>query len=761
MRVMVVQTHVGKLTDNAIKVLEKRYLMKGPDNEPVEAPQELFQRVAHTLAANEGQYGATEAEIDEWSKKFFDLMWNLDFMPNSPTLMNAGTGDGTLSACYVLDIDDSMSSIMMTAHDQAMIEKFGGGIGFSLSALRPKNTPISTTQGKACGPISVLRTLSQVGTMITQGGRRDGAHMAIMSVYHPDIEEFITCKTIEGDIHNFNISVGADSNFMEAVKDDEYINLTWPMDQDTYTKDQLRKVQKVLRARDLFNKIIEGAWRNGEPGMVWLDRINQDNTTPKLGVINATNPCGEQPLLSGESCNLGSINLGNYVQPSDGTSFSFDMDRFVDTVKTCVRLLDNVIDANTHPTEKTKGMNFQTRKIGLGVMGWADCLVRMGISYDSEEALELASLIGSQLQETADAYSYHLGLEKGDFPAFPESTLNKKNGGNWKHMRNAWRLSIAPTGTISMIASCSSGIEPLFALSYKKHNLSSQLEGVSLFYVNEDFKQHIPEIDIDVFLKDGGDLYTLVDDDIQNLFVTTSRIAPNAHVEMQAVWQQFVDSGISKTINLSNSASQKDIYDAYMQAWSLDCKGITVYRQGSREKEVLVSTADIKTDKTETSLSRASRSRTLSGTTTKIQTGMGNLYVTINRDENDNLYEVFATIGKAGGTEVANTEAICRLASLVMQHGISSEEIASQLIGIQSEPIWDNGVLIKSMPDAIGKTLAEIEGISPGKNPNEVAEEKFGRVFSSAESCSECQSTDVATEEGCLKCYSCGYSKCG
>ena len=236
---MVVQTHVGKLTDNAIKVLEKRYLMKGPDNEPVEAPQELFQRVAHTLAANEGQYGATEAEIDEWSKKFFDLMWNLDFMPNSPTLMNAVTGDGTLSACYVLDIDDSMSSIMMTAHDQAMIEKFGGGIGFSLSALRPKNTPISTTQGKACGPISVLRTLSQVGTMITQGGRRDGAHMAIMSVYHPDIEEFITCKTIEGDIHNFNISVGADSNFMEAVKDDEYINLTWPMDQDTYTKDQL------------------------------------------------------------------------------------------------------------------------------------------------------------------------------------------------------------------------------------------------------------------------------------------------------------------------------------------------------------------------------------------------------------------------------------------------------------------------------------------------------------------------------------------
>ena len=763
---MVATDSTGQLTDNAIKVLEKRYLIRGKNNKPKEAPIELFQRVAKSLAS-------TETNPTQWSTKFFNLMWDLDFMPNSPTLMNAGTGAGTLSACYVLDIDDSMSSIMMTAHDQAMIEKFGGGIGFSLSALRPRNTPIATTQGRACGPVAVLQTLSQVGTMITQGGKRDGAHMAIMSVYHPDIEEFISCKTVEGEIHNFNISVGADAGFMQAVKEDKYLHLTWPLDQHSYTKaevDDSKSTGRFVKASDLFSTMIDGAWRNGEPGMVWLDRINQDNTTPALGAINATNPCGEQPLLSGESCNLGSINLGNYVKPSNGSSVGFDMDRFVDTVKTCVRMLDNVIEANTHPTEKTQNMNDQTRKIGLGVMGWADCLIRMGIPYDSSEALELAELIGSQLQETADEYSSYLGKTKGDFPAFAESTLNKKNGGKWDHMRNAWRLSIAPTGSISMIADCSSGIEPLFALSYKKHNLSSQLEDVALFYVNEDFQQHIPGINVNDFLEEGGDLYSLVKDDIQDLFTTTGRISPESHVEMQAVWQQFVDSGISKTINLSNTASIEDVRTAYMLAWERDCKGITVYRAGSRQKEVLVSTTDVlKNDEELTSRTKLARPKTLAGTTTKINTGLGTLYVTVNRDDSGNMYEVFATIGKAGGTEVANTEAICRLASLAMQYGIPTEEISNQLVGIQSEPAWDQGVLMKSMPDAIGKTLAQMNDVdSFVLTPTQSAQENYGiearrrvEMGTSVATCPICKSDGLAMEEGCLKCHACGYSKCG
>ena len=759
---MVVKDTTGKLTDNAIKVLERRYLIKDTDNKPIETPIELFRRVADALAS-------TEQDSKEWSDKFFQLMWDLDFMPNSPTLMNAGTGAGTLSACYVLDIDDSMSSIMMTAHDQAMIEKFGGGIGFSLSALRPKDTPITTTQGRACGPVAVLQTLSQVGTMITQGGKRDGAHMAIMSVYHPDVEEFISCKTVEGEIHNFNISVGADAGFMEAVKEEKYIHLTWPLDKKSYTSEEVNKATstdgRFVKAADLYATMIDGAWRNGEPGMVWLDRINQDNTTPQLGDINATNPCGEQPLLSGESCNLGSINLGNYVVTNKKGNAGFDMERFVETVKTCVRMLDNVIAANTHPTAKTQNMNDQTRKIGLGVMGWADCLIRMGIPYDSSEALQLGELVASQMQETADAYSSHLGETKGDFPAFAKSTLNKKNGGAWDHMRNAWRLSIAPTGSISMIANCSSGIEPLFALSYKKHNLSSQLQDVALFYINEDFQQHIPEIDVDGFLHEGGDLYSLVNQDTASLFTTTGKIAPTAHVDMQAAWQKFVDSGISKTINLPNDATQDDVRVAYMRAWEKDCKGITVYRAGSREKEVLVSTTDIKkseaTPTVSTEMSKASRPKTLSGTTTKINTGLGTLCVTVNRDDSDAMYEVFATIGKAGGTEVANTEAICRLASLAMQYGIPTDEIAHQLLGIQSEPAWDNGTLIKSMPDAIGKTLADMGPVSE-QNYAQAAPEVFGKVVvASSASCPVCKSDGLAMEEGCLKCHACGYSKCG
>ena len=769
-----VNVMTGKLSDNSIAVLERRYLIRDEEDNVTESPKEMFRRVAHAIASQEKSHKTTDKEVGALTDKFFKMMWDLDFVPNSPTLMNAGTGQGTLSACYVLDIDDSMSSIMTSAHDQAMIEKFGGGIGFSLSGIRPKGRSITTTQGRACGPIAVLKTLSQVGTMITQGGKRDGAHMAIMSVYHPDIEEFISCKTKEGEISNFNISVGADANFMEAVKADQYINFTWPMDCNRYDEDKLGADRQKLKARDLFSKIVTGAWKNGEPGMVWLDKINDDNATPQLGRINATNPCGEQPLLSGESCNLGSINLGNFILESNAVK-GFDFDRFSAVVRTCVQFLDNVVDANTHPTEKTQYMNQQTRKIGLGVMGWADLLVRLRIPYDSEAALSLADQIGSTLKNVADSESAALGKKKGSFPAFDKSPLNKKNGGDWIAMRNAWRLSIAPTGTISMIAGASSGIEPLFALSYKKHNMSSRLEGVELFYVNDDLKDEfsVKEIvdDLDEFLNDGGNLSELIsklDSNTREVFVTSDVISPENHVKAQAVWQKYVDSGISKTINLPFTATEEDVWNSYLTAWELGCKGITVYRQGSREKEVLVSTDASVEKSVELPVTKVERPRTLRGSTTKIKTVLGNLYVTVNKDKDDSVYEVFATTGKAGGNETANTEAICRLVSVAMQYGVPLDAIAKQLQGIQSVPIWDNGVQILSTADGISKVLREHMDTSLEKHRHSAREsldktmEQFSAALDTRQSpaCPDC-SGSLHVSEGCSSCVSCGYSRCG
>ena len=763
---MTTTTTTGKLTQNAITVLEKRYLIKN-GSDSVEKPEEMFTRVAKALAFVESRYGRSAARIKELENEFFSIMWDLDFMPNSPTLMNAGTGAGTLSACYVQDIGDSMSSIMTSAHDQAMIEKFGGGIGFSLSGIRPKGKAITTTQGKACGPIAVLRTLSQVGTMITQGGKRDGAHMAIMSVYHPDIEEFISCKAVEGDIENFNISVGADSTFMEAVDEDKWLNLTWPLDMNSY--DDHEKVGgKSIRARELFSKIISGAWRNGEPGMIWLDKINEDNTTPHLGNINATNPCGEQPLLSGESCNLGSINLGNFVSKS-GTGFDFET--FEGVAATCVRFLDNVVDANQHPTVATSEMNAQTRKIGLGVMGWADLLTKLMIPYDSEEALELADSIGSSLRSVADRESSALGKEKGNFPAFDQSPLNKKNGGAWSYMRNAWRLSVAPTGTISMIAEASGGIEPLFSLAYKKHNMSSQLGDTELYYINEEVRKHLPpDVDIEKYVKSGKEIVKCLSDAAQNVFKTSNEINYLNHVRMQAMWQKHVDSGISKTINLPNDASEDNIWDSYMTAWKLGCKGITVYRNGSRTKEVLVSTdgADSQQplEDIDSSISsmlpvRFNRPDDLEAKVTKIRTGHGNLYVTTAFHEG-RLVEIFTHLGKSGAAEHAQSEALGRVISTALQYGVPVSTISRQLRGISSVPVYHNNKLIKSVPDAIASILDGIEpSIDDTEKMNRDWTDQIVAGVSLSECCEECQSTEVSVEEGCVKCYSCGYSKCG
>jgi ribonucleoside-diphosphate reductase alpha chain len=475
-----------------------------------------------------------------------------------------------------------MQDIMKTATDAAMVQKFGGGTGFALSKIRPKGDPINTTQGKACGPIEILKTLSRVSSMITQGGKRDGANMAVMSIYHPDIIEFIKCKTIEGDIHNFNISVGVDANFMKAVLNRSEYPLIHP---------KTDKITSWVNAFDVFSLIIDGAWKNGEPGLVFIDRINQDNRVKdEHGDMIATNPCGEQPLLSNESCNLGSINLIKFLQENDDVTGDWetqiDWQKLADITKLSVRFLDNVIDANQYATSDIDVMTKATRKIGLGVMGFSDLLIAMKIPYNSEVAMTIGRVIMSFIRDMADQASLELGEIRGTFPSWKESDY-----GRHQPYRNACRLSVAPTGTISMIADTSSGIEPTFALAWRKSNI---LEGKSLYYVNKFFQTTAQEHgfyseDLMEHLAKGRSIREREDVPqwAKEVYVTAPDISPSEHVTMQAAFQDSVDAGISKTINFSNDATREDVQSAYLQAWETGCKGITVYRAGSRVKEVL------------------------------------------------------------------------------------------------------------------------------------------------------------------------------
>ena len=573
------------ITEQANVILNHRYLLKNEYNEVIETPEELFNRVSKAVAAIDKSYLSLDVETKLTEKDFYSIMSNLEFIPNSPTLMNAGTEQGTLSACFVLPLEDSMEGIMKAATDAAMVQKFGGGTGFALSKLRPKGTSIKSTHGIACGPIEVLKTLSRVSSMITQGGKRDGANMAVMSIYHPDILEFIECKKVEGDIHNFNISVGVDSNFMEAVKHDMDYSLINPKD---------NTVTGHLNAKEVFNKIVEGAWRNGEPGMIFLDQVNKDNhVSEKYGEMIATNPCGEQPLLGNESCNLGSINLARfYKKPKKASTFGWkekiDWNHLEWVTRTSVHFLDNVIDANKYATPEIEEMTKATRKIGLGIMGFADLLIQMQVSYASELAREVGKEMMSKVREWADDESKQLAKVRGTFPAWNDSNYDKET----EAYRNHCRLTVAPTGTISMIADTSSGIEPTFALAWKKQNI---LEGKTLNYINKYFeadaiKHGFYSEDLMDYLAEGGSLETVPDvpNWAKEVYSTAPEISPKDHVLMQAAFQESCDSGISKTINFPNEATIEDVEDTYMIAWENGCKGITVYRAGSREKEVLV-----------------------------------------------------------------------------------------------------------------------------------------------------------------------------
>lgn len=754
----------AEISENARVVLEHRYLLKNDKGDIAEDPDGLFRRVANALAKPDKLYGSSPEEIKETAEEFYQMLSSLEFLANSPTLMNAGTKAGTLSACFVLPLEDSMEGIMKTAHDAAMVQKYGGGTGFALSELRPKGATIKTTHGKACGPIAALKLLSSVSTLVTQGGKRDGANMAVMNVHHPDIEEFIDCKTQEGEIHNFNISVGATDEFMKAVKDKKDYNLIDP---------KTKEVVGTKNAYELFRKIVKGAWKNGEPGMIFLDEVNRKSPVSHLGDMTATNPCGEQPLLPNESCNLGSIDLAKFVNENQT---DIDWNKLKKSTRTAVHFLDNTIDANKYAIPEIKKANKLSRKIGLGVMGFADMLIKMKMSYDSEEAVDMGRKVMKFIQTEADIKSEELAEKRGPFEGW-EGSRPQINGD--KPIRNACRLTVAPTGTISMIAGCSSGIEPVFSLAYRKQNI---LEGKTLYYVDKNLEKVAKEKDFyseDLLehLSNGGSLQDREDvpEDVKKVFRTAPDINPEYHVRMQAAFQESVDAGISKTINFPNEASEDDVTTTYMLAWELKCKGITVYRAGSRDKEVLTSgTSENEADKSSDNNvgfapSMGERPAELFGVTRRVYTGRGNLYVTVNMSEDGKPFEIFAALGKAGGNDSAMAEAVSRMVSLTLRSGIDPKESIEQLKGITDVPAWNEGELIRSVPDAIANVLEKIYepkkestlSITDLTETTLVSENEDSKISNilQGETCPECPGI-LAFEEGCQKCYSCGYSKC-
>lgn len=764
-----------EISDNSRVVLEKRYFLKDSHGEAIEHSwSDVCRRVAKAISQAETLYDEN-ADIAHWEEEFYRVMAHMEFVPNSPTLMNAGTGSGTLSACFVMGLEDSMEGIMETAKEAALVQKFGGGTGFALSGIRPKGASISTTHGKACGPVAVLHHLSSVSTLVTQGGKRDGANMAVMDVHHPDILDFITCKTQEGQIHNFNISVGASEEFMQAVSNCGEYEL-----RDPRTGEILGK----LDASQVFDKMIEGAWRNGEPGTIFLDRVNQDNPTLHIGRMTATNPCGEQPLLPYESCNLGSINLAKFVVMVDGQP-TVNWDRLAQVVRITARFLDNVIDANQYSVPEIERMTKLTRKTGLGVMGFADMLVTLDIPYNSQDGLAVGREIMRFIQQEADDTSEQLARERGVFPAYEGSKYDEQG----RVMRNACRLTVAPTGTISMIAGCSSGIEPIFSLCYHKHNI---LEGQSLLYIDSNFEKvarsgNFYSDELMDYLASGGSIQDREDVPkwVKEVFVIAADISPQDHVRMQAVFQESVDAAISKTINFPNSATRDDVRIAYMLAWELGCKGITVYRAGSRESEVLTSgtsrlgvevTTQMRSETTETEQDNnvlpvpRARPAQVQGITDRVRTGHGNMYITINsRDQHP--FEVFSNLGKAGGCDSAQLEAISRLVSLALRSGIAPDQVIEQLRGITCCPQWDGGTLVRSAPDAVALVLGrhalpveedesqqrEIYAVQQGLF---LKTEANGNGVLGGAKCPDCEGF-LVHQEGCEMCYSCGYNRCG
>lgn len=877
-----------KLSENAIKVLEKRYLSRDAEGNIAETPEELFGRVAKVIAGADELYG--QPDTSELEKEFYDMMINLEFLPNSPTLMNAGRDLGQLSACFVLPVEDTMIGIFDTVKNAALIHQSGGGTGFSFSRLRPKGSVVRTTGGVASGPVSFIKVFNSATEAVKQGGRRRGANMAILRVDHPDILEFIKCKRENSDITNFNISVGITEKFMKAAEKGEQYELIAPHTGKTVGK---------LSARKVFDTIVDMAWNNGEPGIVFLDRMNKDNPTPALGEIESTNPCvtgdtlvetrggsvridsiretevlstdggfyrasvfktgtkpvyelrvkggftlkltsnhrvmtirgwkpagelcsedmikvlkqgefeysefesfkyigendvyditeevnhlfiannvvvhncGEQPLLPYESCNLGSLNIARFVAEKDGKPV-IDYGRLEKVIKLAVHFLDNVIDVNKYPLAEIEGMTKKTRKIGLGIMGFADFLIMLGVPYNSEDAVKLAENIMEFIDTKSKEESRELALVRGSFPAIGESRYNGDI------IRNATTTTIAPTGTISIIAGCSSGIEPLFAIAYVRnvmdndelleiHPVFEEVARMKGFYSDRLMKR----------IAEQGNLSGIdIPDEIMRVFVTAHDIEPYWHIRMQSAFQKFTDNAVSKTVNFRHDATCKQVREAYELAYSLGCKGITIYRDGSRDSQVLnIGAAKQVNDAAEDNkIVPRERPEITNGITEKVRVGCGNLYITVNYDDRG-ICEVFTNVGRAGGCP-SQSEAASRLISIALRSGMDVSEIVEQLKGIRCHSTLrqkanNRDIKVLSCPDAIAKTIEKVLNIQSASSvykydietasePSAITplyEVSVGFEENTGGKCPEC-GNKITHQDGCVICPSCGYSKC-
>ena len=741
------------LTKNALTVLEKRYLRKDEEGNLLEDPQGMFKRVAEAIAEADLGYGKSAKHVKGLASEFYSLMSDLDFLPNSPTLMNAGRDLGQLSACFVLPIEDSMDSIFETIKHTALIHKSGGGTGFAFSRLRPANDCVRSTNGVSSGPISFMEVFNGATEAIKQGGTRRGANMGCLRVDHPDIIDFITCKQDTTRLTNFNISVLVTEAFMEAAAKGEDYDVLNPRNGE---------VVKRLNAGKVFDLIVNMAWRNGEPGIIFIDRINRDNPTPHIGAIESTNPCGEQPLLPYESCNLGSINLGNMISTVEGKS-EIDYSRLQRAVRVAVRFLDNVIDMNRYPLDRIAEMTRGNRKIGLGVMGFADMLIQLGVPYDSEDGISVAEQVMSYISKEAQKASCELAAERGVFPNFKGSVYDRPDV---MEIRNATVTTIAPTGTLSIIASCSSGIEPLFAISYAKR----VMDGTELLEVNPQFEKVARDREFysDELMRriaEQGSVRDMPDvpEDVRRVFCTALDIAPVWHIRMQAAFQRFTDNAVSKTVNFPEDATTDDVRLVYELAYREGCKGCTIYRYGSRDMQVLnVSGKDKKGTHEQAAIVRGPRPRPsrTHGVTERINTGCGNMYVTINEDE-DGLCEVFAAMGKAGGCAPSQLEAIGRLISLSLRAGVDPESIQKHLRGIRCHsPAWGNGGTVLSCADAIGIVIDHyLKERHTGVVTDEISKQS-DKLDILLGACPDCGCA-VEHESGCVVCRFCGFSKCG
>jgi len=745
------------ITENARKVLEKRYFLKNDNGDTVENWEEMIRRVVVNISAGD------EAK----TKRYFDLLNSGYFLPNSPTLMNAGNDLQQLSACFVLPVEDSIEGIFESIKNAALIHKSGGGTGFSFSSLREQNARVRSTNGISSGPISFMKVFNAATDAVKQGGTRRGANMAILNVTHPDILDFITCKEDLSEMNNFNVSVGITEDFMQAVHHDEDYNLVSP---------HSGEIVKKLHARNVFDLIVEMAHRNGEPGIVFIDRINSFNPTPHIGKMESTNPCGEQPLLPNEACNLGSINLSIFVK--DG---KFDWDTLLQVTNDSVDFLDDVINVSKFPLPEIDAAVKGNRKIGLGVMGWSDLLYVLKIAYNSDEAITLAEDIMEFIDFHSKKRSVYLAEQRGSFPNFKGSiydsgTLKRQGKLDWKQLiadivekgiRNSTTTTIAPTGTISMIANTSSGVEPQFSLVYVKN----VMDGEKLLYINPYFEKVVRDAglyneELMERVAEKGSIQHLeeIPQEIKKIFVTSHDISPEWHIRMQAAFQKYVDNAVSKTINFTSEASVEDIRISFELSYELGCKGVTVYRDGSRQNQVL--NVGKKVKGTEIIPEAHSKPRTrpeiTKGMTRKIETGCGNLYITINYDE-EGPFELFTTMGKVGGCASAQLEAVARLVSLGLRSNIDIDTIVKQLRGIRCpSPMWHKGEMVTSCADAVAKSLEKFNQVLPSngiefKKVEQVV--KTGTRKKMSGICPDCGSA-IQHEEGCMKCPVCGWSKC-